>query len=118
MQIVIRVRRLPAIVLAFCFLLLGTGTLEYLHNLDHAREDAKEAAIAKAAGLPVHEAPEHDETNCPVHAQLHMPTLPVAWVPLLIFIGLFVAFLTMLAPTIALQPAFARIDCRGPPVRI
>ncbi len=109
--------RLAAVILAFCFLTLGTGAMEYLHNLEHAREDAAEAAIAKATGQPVQEAPHHDETNCPVHAQLHMPTIPVAWVPLLILLGVFVAFLTMLAPAMTPQPAFVRIDCRGPPIR-
>ena len=109
--------RFAAIITALVFLLLGTGTMEYLHNLEHEREDAAEAAIAKATGQPVPEAPHHDETNCPVHAQLHMPTLPVAWVPLLIFLGVFVTFLTMLAPALVPQPAFAWIDCRGPPIR-
>jgi hypothetical protein len=110
--------RVAAVILAIGFLMLGTGTMEYLHNLEHAREDAAEAAIANATGQPVQEAPHHDENNCPVHAQLHMPALPVAWVPLLILLGVFVAFLTMLAPQLAPQPAFVRIDCRGPPSRI
>jgi len=111
-----QMRRFPAIFLTLVFLMLGTGTLEHLHNLQHACEDAIEAAAAKAAHQPVQEHQEHDENNCAVHAQLHMPTLPVAWVPLLILLGLFVAFLSMLAPRLNPQAQFIRIDCRGPPV--
>ena len=108
-------RRLPATLLLICYVMLGTGALARLHDLEHQREDAAELAEAQAAGLPVNPAPQHDENNCPVHAQLHLPSLPVAWMPLLISLGLFVAFLTLLAPALAPQPNFARIDCRGPP---
>jgi hypothetical protein len=110
-------RSLPAILLALAFLLLGTGALEYIHNLAHQREDAAQIALAKSTRQPVKESPAHNDTNCSLHAQLHLSTLPVAWVPLLIALGLFVAFLTLLAPPLAPQPAFARLDCRGPPRR-
>lgn len=107
-------QRLAAIILVIGFLLLGAGALEHLHNLDHARQDA---ALAQASHHPVKPAPCHDETNCPLHAQLHMPTVSVAWVPLLIVLGLLVAFLTMAAPPLTPQPALARLACRGPPRR-
>ena len=42
--------------------------------------------------------------------------LSVGWVPLLICLGLFVAFLTLLTPQLASQRVAIRIDCRGPPV--
>ena len=38
--------------------------------------------------------------------------------PLLICLGLFVAFLTMLASQPAIQRFFTRLDCRGPPARL
>ena len=110
-------RRVAAILLLICFAALGTGTLEYLHNLQHAREDAVEAAAAKAAGLPEKSQPAHDETNCDVHAQLHVPLMAAAWVPVLVLLGLFVAFLTQLAPVPPVLELTTRLACRGPPAR-
>ena len=111
----LRMNRLAAILLILCFAGIGSGALEYWHDLEHDVEDARADAIAKAAGLPV--VPhEHDESNCPVHAQLHMPLLTVAWVPLLVCLGLLIAFLTLIEPVYVPQPIPARIDCRGPPI--
>jgi hypothetical protein len=45
-----------------------------------------------------------------------MPIMNVGWVPLLVFLGLFVAFLSLLATSLIPRPLPARIDCRGPPV--
>ena len=111
----IALKRFAAILLALCFLALGTGTLEYLHNLQHEREDAMEDAALKAAGLP--EAPHgpHDESNCEFHAQLHIPLMTAAWVPLLVLLGVFVAFLTQLAPAVVEQRVPSCLGCRGPP---
>ena len=108
------VRRLASILLVTVFLALGTGALQYLHNLKHAREDAREDAIAKSSGQPL-EHHQHDESNCFVHAQLHVPTISAGWVPLLVFLGLFVAFLTQIATPLVSQTRIFRIACRGPP---
>jgi hypothetical protein len=97
-------RRAIGILLLLAFLGLGSGLLEYLHNLEHLREDA-------AAGT--HE--EHDDSNCPVHRQLHLPLISAAAVPLLICVGLFVAFLTLLASQPSSHRPLVRLDCRGPP---
>src|SRR5262245_16718652 len=107
-------RQFLAIILGACFLSLGTGVLEYLHNLQHEREDA---AVMAMAGQPAGQSPRHDDGNCSIHAQLHLPRVASGWAPLLIFLGLFTAFLATLAPKLAPQLALARIDCRGPPAR-
>jgi hypothetical protein len=108
-------KKLASILLLACFLALGTGTLEYLHNLQHAEQDAREDAAAKASGQPVDEH-HHDDSNCQVHAQLHMPfTGGAGWLPILVFLGLFVAFLTLLDTPLIPRLTPARIDCRGPP---
>jgi hypothetical protein len=109
------VKRIAAILLLFVFLGLGTGVLQYLHQLQHAAEDARYNALAKAAGLPpVHQ--NHDESNCEFCAQLHIPLMLAGWTPILICLGLLVAFLTLIdLPLVALAVP-ARIDCRGPPV--
>ena len=54
-----------------CYLALGTGALEYVHNLQHAAEDAREDALHIACGKPV-EHHEHDDGNCEIHQQLHL----------------------------------------------
>ena len=56
-------KRLASILLLFCFLGVGTGAAEFLHDLQHAADDAREDAIARSAGQPVQEH-HHDETNC------------------------------------------------------
>ena len=90
------------------FLALGTGSVEYAHNAHHGAEDAHHSH-------PDEPAPVHDDSNCPVHAQLHQPLIAAPVVVLLISAGLFVAFLTHLAPEPATVRLPARIDCRGPP---
>jgi hypothetical protein len=111
-------RRFVAILLLFSFVALGTGTLEYLHNLQHQHEDAAQAAAARTAGLP--DAPDHrshDDSNCEFHSRLHLALMTWAWVPLLVLLGLFVAFLTPLAPVPPAQQPPSRLSCRGPPLR-
>jgi hypothetical protein len=108
--------RAAAILLALCFLALGSGTLEFLHNLQHQREDASEAALAAAAGRSIPSHQTHDESNCDFHAQLHVPLLAAVWIPLLVLLGAFVAFLTLLARPLAGHRVPLRIDCRGPPL--
>jgi hypothetical protein len=106
---------LASLILLVCFFGIGTGALEQLHDLQHAAEDARVDAIARAAGQPV--VPHHhDENNCEVHAQLHMPFVSIGWVPILVCLGLLVAFLTLLDTPLIHRPAPVRIDCRGPPV--
>lgn len=107
-------RRLPSILLLLCFLALGTGLALYLHDLQHDRADAAAVTGSKRS----HHAPIHDENNCQFHAALRAPALSQGWTPLLISLGLFVGFLTLLAPPLLSQQRWARIDCRGPPALV
>jgi hypothetical protein len=77
-----------------------------------------EAIAAKKQGKNVPVAPIHDESNCFVHAQLHIARILVGWVPLLVLLGLFVAFLTLIAVPLISQRQLFRIDCRGPPISL
>jgi hypothetical protein len=109
------VRCLTALLLALCFMALGTGSLEYLHALDHDREDV---ALAKSLDappghLPAH--PVHDDTNCLLHAQLHMPMISIGWAPFLICVGLFIAMALLAAPRLSPQRAAVPANTRGPP---
>ena len=108
-------RRAASILLLLCYAALGTGVVEFLHNLEHEREDAAIAAVAMAEGRPVDQHPIHDESNCKFHSLLHAPMLAAGWVPILICLGLFVGFLSLLTPELISQRAPLRIDCRGPP---
>jgi hypothetical protein len=92
------VRRLLAILLTLAFLALATGVFAHLHDLQH-RDDAT----------------AHDEEACVVHAQLRAPLLASGWVPLLVCLGTFVAFLSLITPPLVSQRLIFRLDCRGPP---
>lgn len=105
------VRRLSSILLLLGFLALGTGLLENIHLQTHLQEHA---ATKLTHGDPGQSDP--GEGNCNLCLQLHIPTLSTGWVPLLICLGLIVAFLTLLAPRLAPQRIAVHIDCRGPPV--
>jgi len=110
-KLIALVRRALIILAALWFLALGTGAVEYAHNAQHARDDAKLAHADKS--IPV-----HDDTNCPVHAQLHVPPVQPPVIALLVCLGLLVAFVTQLASPLVLVRVPARIDCRGPPVLV
>jgi hypothetical protein len=111
------VKRLLVILAAAWFLALGTGLVERAHNAQHALEDALAAKQARADGSHRDQpAPEHDDSNCAFHAQLHLPLIATPIVVLLVCAGLFVAFVTQLAPVPVCTRLPSRVDCRGPPL--
>ncbi|MDB5289517.1 MAG: hypothetical protein JWL69_758 [Phycisphaerales bacterium] len=97
------------------FAALGSGALEYLHNAQHARQDAAMQAAARAAGKPYRHSPLHDDSNCGVHLQLHFPLIAYGFVMLLSRLGLLIAILAIVAAALRPRAVLARIDCRGPP---
>jgi hypothetical protein len=110
------VKRLVPIAVLLGLFALATGTLEHLHNLQHQREDAAAAKQDPNTGYPAGQNPVHNDSNCLIHFQLHLPICSAGWVPLLVFLGLFVSFLTLLTPRLAPQGVTIHIACRGPPV--
>jgi hypothetical protein len=108
-------KRLASFILIASFLAWGSGTLMYWHNCEHAAEDAREDAAIKAAGGPV-KPQEHDDSNCEVHAQLHMALLLTSWVPFVVCLGLLLGVLKLVCRILNPHPALICIDCRGPPV--
>ena len=120
-------KRFGPILLAISFTLLGSGALEHVHNLDHATRDAAGVAQegpehADAAHADARHANGddsapvgHDESNCEIHAQLQAPLIAAGWVPVLVCLGLFLAFLTLLSPRLTPKRVPLRTDCRGPP---
>jgi hypothetical protein len=109
------VNRLASILLLVCFAALGSGALLWLHDHQHRHEDAARAAEARAAGAPTPEHKHHDESNCDLHARLQRSVIAGGWVPLLVLLGVFVAFLTLLPASPVDRRTPLRIDCRGPP---
>ena len=120
-------RRLPAILAICAVAALASGLLGYVHDTAHALRDGHATDHADHAdhaehghdehgGLGEHPAqPVHDETNCFVHAQLAQPMIGTGVVQLLVCLGLFVAFLTLLPDSLVSRRVPARLDCRGPP---
>jgi hypothetical protein len=117
-RILATVRRLPPILLLVAFVALGSGLLEDLHLRTHLRERAASAVAAAKRVSPSASpsAPDRDDdSTCELCAHLHLPRVSTGWVPLLVCLGLFVAFITQLAPRLAPQRVAVRLDCRGPP---
>jgi hypothetical protein len=97
------VRRVAAIALLLTFALMGSGALDFAHREVHALQHADKRMHGD------------DENDCPICFALHAPILSGGFVPLLVCLGLFVAFLTLTAPTMTAQTSPIRLTCRGPP---
>jgi hypothetical protein len=104
------VRRATAILLLLGFVALGSGLLQSLHLRTHLLEHAQ----FKAA--PTDQQHDPSDDDCALCAQLHLPTLSTGWVPPLVCLGLFVAFLTLLTSPLISQRILVRLGCRGPPL--
>ena len=105
------VQRAVGIILLIVFAAAGSGLLKYLH----LRQDAA-AAIQllphSGVSLP-HE--DHDEKNCPICMTLHAQIVAAGYVPLLICLGLLLAYLSLIAPLPVTRPIPVWIESRGPP---
>ena len=109
-------QRFNTILLLLVFGALASGVLEVWHQQQHDLEDR----VAVAEFLRTHPGqspvePEHDDDNCEFHRAMHAPIVSAGFVPLLICFGLFVAFLSQIAPELVPQFAILTCDCRGPP---
>lgn len=113
----VSVPRVTAAILVLAYLALGSGAVERWHNAQHAAEDARVLAAARESGAPLPQTPFHNDVNCVTHAQIHLSGLAVAWVPLLILLGLFVAFLSQLPVQLPAADRLFVLACRGPPAR-
>src|SRR5262245_40761199 len=105
-------RRVTSILLLVAFAATGSGLLQRVHAMAHEQEDAVVGSEREQAPNP-----SHDDSNCNLHLMLSAPIVSAGWVPLLVLLGVFVAFLTQLPTRLVGQFALVRIDCRGPPLR-
>jgi hypothetical protein len=92
-------RRLASILLLLAFFGIGTGAIEYWHNLEHHASTQS-----------------HDETNCPTHAILRAPAVLTTAPPLLCSTDAQPDRVLIISPSLPSQHSPIRIDCRGPPV--
>ena len=92
-------RRFASILLLFAFLGIGTGAIEYLHNLEHQATSQS-----------------HDESNCPTHAILRASAVLSSAPPLLCLTDAQPERVIIVSPSLPSQHAPTRIDCRGPPI--
>jgi hypothetical protein len=115
LQILASLRRLTAILLLAVFAATGSGLVQFLHLEEHASHAVSAKATGSAVGNPI--PPGHDEDNCLSCLTLHTQFSSGHAMPLLVCLGLAVAFLTMLSPRLTAQAIPVRIDCRGPPRR-
>ena len=122
-------RRFSSILLILAVAAVGSGVLRFAHEFAyagahahaHAHADAGTAEHDHAEGhapahAPVH-APVHNPADCFTHAQLNLPMLQAGYVPLLVCLGLFVAFLTAMPVAVRSRRPVLRLACRGPPAR-
>jgi len=105
-----------SVILLTCFLSLGTGALQYLHNQQHAAEDSRQDAIVQAGGRPLPAHHRHDEGNCATHAVLYFAFFVVGWIRFIVCLGLLIAFLMLPESRQLARSLPVWIDCRGPPV--
>jgi hypothetical protein len=104
------VRLLASIPLLFHFLVLGTGIAAHVHTLDHQRQDAAGMQSDGCTRDPI-----HDDTNCRIHAQLHMPMVAAGWAPPLVSVGVLVVLVTLLPGSLLPQFRVTPFNSRGPP---
>lgn len=101
-------RRFPAILLLLGFAALGSGTMQRLHYLDHELHDAH------CRGEQ--DRPAHDDSNCDLHRQLHLPLI-VAVLPPLSLAPQRLAEPPRIAQVLSFEQRIpTRHDCRGPPI--
>ena len=102
-------RRLGATILILAFAALGSGLLLHVHNAAHAAEHAHAHGDDHHHGAPL------DTGTCDLHGKLTLPMLSAGFTPVMIALGLFIAFLTQLTSAWNCLFAHVRLDCRGPP---
>ena len=103
-----------AYLLALTMLLLGSGTLSYLHSREHEREDAQ--AAGNRSDTPAVPPIPHDADNCAVHAMLAAPMSAASAVPLLVMVQPVWIESPSQPAEVQGQWVWSDISCRGPPV--
>lgn len=107
-------RRIAAILLLASFAAMSSGLMGYLHHHFEYEQQARSQSLARSWSQPPDE-PGHDESTCTICMTLHAPVMSAGYTPTLIFLGLFVAFLTQLPRSFTSVRVPLTLDSRGPP---
>lgn len=93
---------------------MSSGLMGYLHHhLEH-----EQGARLQTPGKSWSQAPSepgHDESRCAICMALHAPVLSAGYTPVLVLLGLFVAFLTQLPRSFTSVRLLLTLESRGPP---
>jgi len=110
-------RRVISYTLACWLVLLGTGWVQYLHNLEHALGQSATQVATDRGHAPRSIPSKHDDAKCQLCLQLHQPV----WHGGSIIVSLAAASLVGRTEAAPNQWFGSRrlnwIDCRGPPAR-
>jgi hypothetical protein len=113
MRILRDVRRITGLILLAVLTLAQSGWLNYLHLEEHlSAPHAAALHLSISAPTP---GDDHDENNCSVCMNLHMAVSATKYIPLLICLGILVAFLSLLTPRPRALREAVWIEGRGPP---
>lgn len=106
-------RRATAVFVLISFAATASGLMRYVHLQQHV--GGRPACHDGRVSLTTPGDKPHDETTCAVCVTLSLPMSAAGYTPLLAFLGLFVAFLTLVAQRLAPQREMVTSNCRGPP---
>lgn len=107
------VRRVGLIFLLVSFVAMSSGLMGFLHHIEHSAGNRSELSGRSWTAAP--DGVGHDEANCAVCMVLHAPLASAGYVPILVSLGLFVAFLTLLSGSLTSLRLPLTVECRGPP---
>jgi hypothetical protein len=105
-------RRAIALMLACCFALLGTGAVQYLHQLQHQHE----ASGIHQSDPWKHQPGKHSDSNCQLCLQLHQPLVAAENQAPSIGVMAIAGMISASADSAITSLPIRHIDCRGPPL--
>ena len=105
-------RRLIALILACWFVLLGTGAVQYVHQLQHIREAG---TCDRSSPWRDHQPGKHHDSDCQLCLQLHQPLLAGEWPAALSSAIAVVGWVTSVPDAAFTSLPLLQIVCRGPP---
>ena len=114
LHILPEVFRCASILLLLTFTATGTGTLHFLHHLEH-HDHAQPVGNGHRMSAGDCDDDGHDESTCAVCSVLHMAVTSDNSPTSLVSLGLTVAFLSQIEPRLDAQRVPSSFDCRGPP---
>jgi len=105
-------RRLIALILVCCFVLLGTGAVQYFHQLQH---QAEAKACYQSSTPHDHQPAKHHDSSCQLCLQLHHPIFIAGWSADLVGLATVTGWVTVRPDSAITSLPLLQVVCRGPP---